>query len=299
MPLLPALARTLDAAADKIERATALDRVADAVATAAQRALPGGWFRDVASGTPLGHPLHPLLVAVPIGSWTAASYLDATGGDAESARRLVELGILGALPAAITGTNDWVSTSGAERRVGLVHAALNDVALGLYLASARARRRGDRGRGAALALAGFAVVGGAGWLGGHLAYALGVGVDTTAFQKFPAEWTDLAAAAEVTAARPLVVDAGGASILLIRQGSGIVAMADRCTHRGGPLHEGVIADGCVTCPWHGSRFALSDGSVQRGPASRPQPMLEVRVSGGRVAVRRDEPRALRTRPTGR
>lgn len=79
------------------------------------------------------------------------------------------------MPATPTGANDWLSISGGERRVGLVHALLNDVALTLYSASWLARCRGHHGKGAFLALAGFTVLGGAGWLGGHLTYALGIG----------------------------------------------------------------------------------------------------------------------------
>ena len=74
------------------------------------------------------------------------------------------------------------------------------------------------------------------------------------------------------------------------------ALGDRCTHRGAPLHEGTLVDGCIECPWHASRFSLDDGAVVRGPATRPQPAFEVQVSGGRVRVRRDEERALRRNP---
>lgn len=225
--------------------------------------------------------------------------LDLTGTDRAAARRLVALGLLSAVPAAITGTNDWLTTSGAERRVGLVHAALNDAALLTYGASWLARRRGRHARGVALALAGFGLAGLAGWLGGHLAYALGVGVDTTAFQALPGEWTDAGAEAEIPDSRGIRVEVAGVPVLLARDGGHIVALADRCTHRGGPLHEGEFADGCVVCPWHGSSFALADGSVRGGPATRPQTTLQVRVESGRVQVRRaGEPRTLRTNPIG-
>jgi nitrite reductase/ring-hydroxylating ferredoxin subunit len=131
-----------------------------------------------------------------------------------------------------------------------------------------------------------------------MAYALGVGVDTTAFQGAPEEWTDVAAESEVTTA-PKVVSAGGVPVLLMRSGTSITAMYDRCTHRGGPLHEGSVEDGCITCPWHGSQFRLADGAVAKGPATRPQPTFEVRVSDGRVQVRRaEEPRSLRLNPVG-
>jgi nitrite reductase/ring-hydroxylating ferredoxin subunit/uncharacterized membrane protein len=291
----------LDEFTSRVEHASVLDKPSDQIGAVLRRVLPPGPVRDVASGSPLGHPLHPVLIAIPIGSWTAASVLDLTGADAKAAKRLIGLGNLAALPAAVTGANDWLTTSGGERRVGLVHALLNDTALALYLASWLARHRGHRVRGAALALIGAGVVGAAGWLGGHLAFALGVGVDTTAFQHFPREWTDVAGESEVSVGRPVVCDAAGVPVLLVREheGAGIVALADRCTHRGGPLHEGHVADGCVTCPWHGSQFALSDGAVVHGPATRPEPVAEVRIVDGRVQVRRsDEPRSMRTRPVG-
>jgi nitrite reductase/ring-hydroxylating ferredoxin subunit/uncharacterized membrane protein len=293
------LSRTLDEIADRLEHAAVLDKPSDVLAGLIRKLIPEGPVTDAASGTPIGHPLHPLLVTVPIGSWVAASYLDLTGGDARAAQRLVGLGNLAALPAAFTGANDWLSTSGGERRVGLAHALLNYTALGLYTGSWLARRNDRRVKGAALALAGSGVLSASGWLGGHLSYALGVGVDTTAFQQLPTDWTDAGPETDVRAEQPSVADVDGVPVLLVRHEGRLVALADRCTHRGGPLHEGQIKDGCVTCPWHNSSFELADGSIASGPATRPQPVLDVRVENGRVQVRRsDEPRDLRTNPIG-
>jgi nitrite reductase/ring-hydroxylating ferredoxin subunit/uncharacterized membrane protein len=292
------IAAALERVLDRIERAEILDKPGHVLVGAIDKAVPKGKARDLASGTPLGHPLHPVLVAIPIGSWTAASYLDVTFGDRKAAQRLVGYGILAALPTALTGANDWSTTDGAERRVGLVHAVLTDVALGLYAASWLARRRGNHLRGVGLSLAGATALVGAGWLGGHLAYALGVGVDTTAFQQFPDEWTDVAAEADVPVTQAIEGDAGGVPVLLARHDGRVVALSDRCTHRGAPLHEGSVSDGCVTCPWHESVFALADGAVIAGPASRPQPVAEVQVVDGRVQVRRSSARTLRTNPTG-
>jgi len=165
----------LQGVASTVENATALDAPANAVAALVDRLVPKGPVRAVLSGGPLGHPAHPVLVTVPIGSWVAATFLDLTHGDAKAAQRLVGFGALSALPAMATGATDLLSTSGAQRRVGLVHAALNDVALGWYVASWRARRRGSRLRGSVYALAGAATVSASGWLGGHLSYALGAG----------------------------------------------------------------------------------------------------------------------------
>lgn len=294
-------AQLLDATVAKIEQAAWLDPAADTVGGLVRRLLPRGPVRDTASGTPLGHPLHPILVGIPIGSWSAATYLDLLGGKRNrgAARRLVGLGNLTAVPTAITGANDWAYTTGAERRVGFVHALLNDVALTLFAGSWWARRRGHPIKGIALSLAGGSALGAAGWLGGHLAYGLGVGVDTTAFQHSPEDWTDVAAELDVVADKPLRGDAEGVPVLLLRRAGEVVALADRCTHRGGPLHEGWVDHGTITCPWHGSRFCIDDGAIVEGPATRPAPVFETRVVAGRVEVRRSpEPRALRTNPVG-
>ena len=175
MPSTRTVRNRLDGVASTVESTAALDAPANAVAGLIDRLVPKGAVREVLSGKPLGHPAHPLLVTVPIGSWLAATFLDLTGGDAKAAQRLVALGSVGALPALATGANDLLATSGAQRRVGLVHAGLNDLALGWYIASWRARRRGSRLRGSVYALAGAATVSASGWLGGHLSYVLGAG----------------------------------------------------------------------------------------------------------------------------
>jgi nitrite reductase/ring-hydroxylating ferredoxin subunit/uncharacterized membrane protein len=294
---MPAEPKIFERLVDGVERAQYLDRGADALSKAVRRVIPHGPVEDTLAGTPIGHPAHPLLVTVPIGAWTSALVLDAVRADAKASRHLVGLGIVSALPAAAAGATDWLSTGGAERRVGLVHAAANYSGLGLQVASWFARRRGSRGRGTALSAAGALFLGVGGWLGGHLSYALGVGVDTTAFQALPEEWTDAAAEA-VVGTGPYVAEVAAVPIVLFRSEGRIVALADRCTHRGGPLHEGTVDGGCIKCPWHGSVFA-GDGTVRSGPASRPEPALQVRVVNGRVQVRKDEPRNLRAGSAGR
>ncbi len=77
---------------------------------------------------------------------------------------------------------------------------------------------------------------------------------------------------------------------------GRFALADRCSHRGGPLSEGSLDVGCVTCPWHGSQFELVSGIPTRGPASIPQPVYENRVVRDKLELRRSARRALRQRP---
>jgi len=283
----------LDEAVDRLERASWLDRAGEVVSAQVRKLVPPGPVEDLLSGTPLGHPAHPLLVTVPIGAWTSATVLDFVGGNRGTTRTLVGLGIVAAVPTAAAGASDWLSTAQAERRVGLVHAAANGAALGLQLASWRARRKG-RAKGTVLSLAALALTSAAGWLGGHLSYAQGVGVDTTAFQSFPTDWTDLCAVDEVSE-KPTRHDVAGVPVVIYRTGQDVVALGDRCTHRGGPLHEGSLENGCITCPWHGSVFD-SQGQVVSGPATRRQPALQVRTIDGRVQVRRDEERSLRQNP---
>ncbi len=293
------LARVLESLATRIEAAEAIDPLADALARTGD-ALKRRRVRDALSGTAVGHPVHPALVAVPLGAWTTGSLLDATGEHRRSAQLVIGFGVLSSLPAVLTGFSDWLYTGGAERRVGVVHALCNDTAVGLYSASWLARRRDRHRAGVVLAGAGALVAGVGGWLGGHLAYAQGVGVDTTAFQSGPAEWTDVLAEAELPAVGEMKqVRAGAVAMLLVRTSGGVRALADRCTHRGGPLSDGEMQDDCIVCPWHDSAFAVADGAVVRGPATRPQPVYELRIDGGQIQVRRSgEQRALRTNPVG-
>jgi nitrite reductase/ring-hydroxylating ferredoxin subunit/uncharacterized membrane protein len=286
------LAELLEGIAARVENLRALDPPADAVQKVTG-ALPAGRVKDLLSGTDLGHPLHPLLVTVPIGAFGSALALDLTG-DAEGARRLIGLGILASLPTAASGASDWSDTMGAERRVGLLHAALNTVALGAFATSWVLRR--SPGRGRLTTLVGLGFIGASGWLGGHLSYAMGVGVDTTAFSSPPSDWTDVGAEDELTDGEPHAFTAGELSILVVRRDGALSAIGNRCTHRGAPLDEGPVVGDCIECPWHGSRFRLADGQIERGPASRPQPVFEARVVAGRVQVRKAEERALRTNP---
>jgi nitrite reductase/ring-hydroxylating ferredoxin subunit/uncharacterized membrane protein len=276
---VPAL---LDSLTDRLGRASGLDGIADMLQRV-PATLPQGRVKDALSGTAAGHPLHPALVALPIGTFASVAVLDALGTDPRSARRLLGFGILTVAPTAAAGLSDWGDTGGRERRVGLVHALCNVGSTLLMVASWWRRRRGRSGRG--LSTAGLGLLGVSGWLGGHLAYARGIGVDVTAFEDEVTEWTDAYSDDELLADQPVVARVGRNDVLLVRHGGQVLAMSDRCSHRGGPLHDGELVDGCIQCPWHGSRFVLADGSLARGPATRPQPAYETRVIAGRVQVR--------------
>lgn len=293
------LTRLLDRIVGVIERTEGIDRIAAPAAAFEKKlgqALP--WWKNLASGTFLGHPLHPLLVALPIGSWSVATLFDLVG-DRQGAQRLIGAGLLAAVPTMAAGGSDWAYTDGAESRVGFVHAAANSLAVAAYGLSWWERRRGHGARGVAWSVLGATTLTAGGWLGGHLSYALGVGVDTTAFQHSEQKWTSTVAAGLVRAGELTAADVNGVPVVLTRTDDGrIVALADRCTHRGAPLHEGKIVDGCLVCPWHDTEFAL-DGTVVRGPATRPQLTYDVLEQDGQVLVRvLDEQRTLRTNPAG-
>ena len=269
------------------ERLEALDKVAKPLAEAVGRAVQPRVVRNLLSGTDLGEPLHPVLTDLPIGAWVMSALLDTAGGPAAegAADLLVTAGVVAAAPTAAAGLNDRSDTAGPETRVGLVHATLNTTALSLYLASAVARARGRRRGGKALSLAGLGVLMGGAYLGGHLSFGMGVNVNRTAWQQPPNQWTPVLADTDLADGEHRKADAGGMPVLLYRTAGTVYALASTCTHMGGPLEEGTISDGCVTCPWHGSTFRFADGSIVRGPASTPEPCYQTRIQDGRIEVR--------------
>ncbi len=275
---------------ERLEHITALDRPAAAVSGVAAKVIRTGGLKDLLSGTWLGHSLHPVLTDVPIGLWTSASLLDVFGGASarRPARQLVGLGVVAAVPTAAAGVSDWLDTMGGEARVGIVHAMANTGALALHTASFLARHRDRHRLGVVLGLAGAAAVTAGGYLGGHLSLARGVGVDNTAFEQGPTDWVSLDGleGADVPDGTLASARAGDVELVLAGEGAKVLALSDRCTHRGGPLHQGSRDDGCVTCPWHGSRFRLVDGSVERGPATAPQPAYDTRPTDGGLEARR-------------
>ncbi len=280
----------LDVLAERASEAAALDGPAEQIGKTVRKNISGP-LKDALSGTWMGHALHPLLTDVVIGSWTSASLLDLLGGEESdrAAQRLIGIGMAAYGPTALTGWSDWADSESVDddvRRVGLVHAAVNGVAFSLYAASLASRRRGQRTAGVALALAGAGVMGAGGFLGGHLAFRLGVGVDQTVFDRGPSDWTQALPIDELDGSAPVAVQVGDTPVLLVRDGDDVLALHDRCSHRGCSLADGEVEDGAIVCPCHGSRFDLRSGEIRRGPATAPQPVLETRTRAGRVEVRR-------------
>ena len=171
----------------RLEQAAALDQPVQALEPTIRSLFGTGTRSAVLRGKWLGHAVHPLLTDVVLGTWTSATLLDLLGGreSAASAQKLVGTGLLAAGPTFWTGWAEWSAAGEREKRVGLVHAASNGVALGLYTASWFTRRRGRHTAGATLALAGAAVSGVGAYLGGHLVSARKVASHDPAYEDVP------------------------------------------------------------------------------------------------------------------
>jgi nitrite reductase/ring-hydroxylating ferredoxin subunit/uncharacterized membrane protein len=276
---------------NRLEEARRLDGVSDRLQAAVSAAVRPQRLRDLLHGTWLGHPLHPVLVQVPVGAFVSAAILDLLPGTRRAATTLVTVGVAGAVPAIAAGWTDWSQMTRDRRRVGLVHAGANAVAVGLYAASLMARLRGRTTRGKVLGYAGLTLAGAGAYLGGHLAYAQGGGTNQAApdIARLPADWTEICSLASVPEERTVVRLAGDVPVLLYRIADRVSALVERCGHETGPLGEGEVTgkgwDACVVCPWHGSTFRLSDGAVVHGPAANNQPVIPVRVVDGRIEIR--------------
>jgi nitrite reductase/ring-hydroxylating ferredoxin subunit/uncharacterized membrane protein len=272
---------------ERIGEVKSLDRVATAVGKAFDSAVKPGALKDLLTGTWLGHPLHPVLTDLPIGFWSSSFALDVFGGkkSERASEILLGLGVLSAVPTAVSGLADWTDTGGTARRVGLVHAIGNAATTTLFAASLVARLRGRRGKGIALSALGVGGQTFSAYLGGHLSFGKGIGVDNTAFDREPRRWTAVLDAGALSDGKPVRAETSGADVLLYKDGVDVFAISDTCSHRGCSLADGEVRDGVVECACHGSAFRLGDGGIVRGPATAPQPAYDTRITNGVVEVR--------------
>ena len=77
---------------------------------------------------------------------------------------------------------------------------------------------------------------------------------------------------------------GGKHIALFNIDGTYCAIDDTCTHKGGPLSEGEVQEGKVTCPWHGAVFDVITGEVVRPPAPVGVSRYNVRVAGDDIEI---------------
>lgn len=267
-----------------------------AVVVGTQRKPPRR-LKSMLNGTWFGHPLHPVITDVPIGSWMLTAVFDiiwliSPANFAWAARAgevTVILGLLGALGAIVTGLTDWSDTYGSERKVGLYHALFNAVATLLYVASLILRLQavsGDTIVAAIIGFLGLIAVLIAGFLGGEMVFSKGTGVNRTAWEAGSDQYEAVLPVEQVKEQKLYRVTASGVPVVLIRQGLQFHAISATCPHAGGPLDEGALDGDIVECPWHGSRFCMRDGRVLTGPATVNAPRYAVRVRDGMVEIKR-------------
>ena len=259
---------------------------------------PGRVLKDFAHGTRvLGHPLHPALTDIPLGAWTVGVAADllhypipalpTAVGDVG-----VGFGLIAGLGSALSGYTDHHETFGNERRVATLHGLLMTSVVVLMTVSVVLRwKAGVGGHGLAVlfALVGVLVALTGAFFGGHLTFGIGTMVNHNAFAVGPEEAVAVGKAADFAEGSMKVVQAGDMPVLMTRVGGRLYAIANTCSHAGGPLNEGSLEGDVVTCPWHASRFCVRDGAVRGGPATFSQPALAVTEEHGQVKVKLAQP----------
>ena len=251
--------------------------------------------KDLLNGTWLGHPLHPAITDVPIGAFVVAIVLD-LAGQRDGALLAVIVGNVAFVASAVTGLADYTDTDGRARTRATIHGTLMVVGGAIVAASLVVRATdGDPTIASVLLILGTLVVVAGAYVGGDVVFVLGNMVSRHAFRGPGTKWIRLDTGAvpdllAIPEATPMKMRAGINDLVLVRMGSRIHAMHAVCAHAGGPLDQGTItADGCLECPWHGTRFRMADGSVRRGPSVHDQPAYEIRAAdGGGYEVRRVE-----------
>jgi nitrite reductase/ring-hydroxylating ferredoxin subunit/uncharacterized membrane protein len=246
-------------------------------------------IKDFLNGTWLGHPVHAALTDVPVGAMTVAIVLEVIGQPV-AADVTVLVGVLSIIATAVTGLADYTDVDGTARTRATVHATVMTTALVLFVISLvlRAGDPDDRAVPIALLVIGYLVLTVGAEIGGDLVYLIGTNVNRHAWRGAGKKWIalDLGDLTDIPEGGPTKVKAGINTLILVRTGETILALHEQCAHAGGPLSEGTLVDGCVQCPWHGSRFRLTDGHVARGPAMYDQPAYEVRRGDTGWEVRR-------------
>lgn len=256
-------------------------------------------------GVWLGHPVHPPLASLTSGAIGTTVGLDAISllprrpkqelADASRfATRALGLGILANLGSAVTGVGDWQHTHEEDRRIGLVHGALNGLATCLYIMSWLDRRRGRHGRGIVTSALGYGITVSASYMGGALVFASGIGIDQSGERLRNPDWTPVLPVESLKNGKPLRVEVDGVGLVLCRTGNNgeVAAFGEFCPHLAAPMSDGWVDRGRLVCPWHGSRFDVCSGAVLRGPSAAPLPRYQARINDGMIELRGDGQHSL-------
>jgi nitrite reductase/ring-hydroxylating ferredoxin subunit/uncharacterized membrane protein len=256
---------------------------------------PGRYLQDLLNGVWLGHSLHATLVDVVIGAATAALLLDllrivaGVEGLETATTWVIGLAWLSGIGALLTGLTDFKDTDPdtATRDVAGVHGVINIVGLGGFAFSTMQRINGSHDAAFWGLLVGYAIISVGSYIGGHVVYRYGYGVNANAFSrgKRAKEFTAVLPLADLPEATPTRATLGQTAVVLVRRGDVVHALKDTCAHAGGPLSKGRLEGDTITCPWHASVFRLADGRVVHGPATSRQVSYLARISDGQVELR--------------
>ena len=276
---------------DRIAGLEPLDEPAKAVGKAVRDAVPAGPVKDALSGTWLGHALHPLLTDLPIGTWTSAVLLDWLGGErAEpAADRLIALGHR----VHRAGRRDRHDGVGRLRGRPTTPSAASGSST-RPRTSARPRCSAPRSPPAGAARAARASC--SRWPAPACSARAATSAATCPTRRASASTRRRSRRRRRTGRRRCASPScprasratprSAASACWWRATSGEVhAHLQPLLAPRRPARRGRAADGCVTCPLHGSIFRLADGGVVRGPAAYPQPAWEVRVRDGVIELK--------------
>ncbi len=250
-----------------------------------------------------GHPIHPMLIPFPFAFLTGAFFFDAIAwwvGDMDFAytgRNLTLAGVGMGLVAAIPGVIDYfgsVPPNSTGKKRATKHALANSSALVLFAASFMLRNDGEATTATLVVqFVGLVLLSLGGYMGGTLVFRNQIGVDhryaeagkwqETSVGK-PADHPVIADSDDLAVNQMKLVHASGTRVALGRTEDGFAAFDDHCTHRGGPLSDGVLICGTVQCPWHGSQFDVNTGEVKCGPAKKKIATHRVEESNGQVRL---------------
>ena len=99
-----------------------------------------------------------------------------------------------------------------------------------------------------------------------------------------AEFVKVATVQDVPPGELKVVQVDGEDVALANVNGQIFAIHGVCTHRGGPLGEGILSGDVVECPWHGGQFNVRTGEVVGPPPTEPKATYQVQVEGNDVKI---------------
>jgi uncharacterized membrane protein/nitrite reductase/ring-hydroxylating ferredoxin subunit len=268
-------------------------------------------IKQLLQGRPLGHPLHPIIVHLPIGMFYLSFLLDlwslihAGNSLVRGSFYLLSLGVACALLAALPGFADYTSIrrDSDAKKIATRHMILNLIAVVLYAVSVLLRRGAlDEASVSilpfALSLVGVAIISYSGYLGGVLVYDEGVAVgrhrrstplpdETIQRTSDPSGdgFVEIADASALAERQTIRAEVDGFILAVAKVDGELRAFQEFCTHRFGPLSQGCFKDGKVMCPWHRSQFDVRSGKVAAGPAKVDLKTFEVTTRDGKIFVR--------------